>query len=204
MKPNLAGESFTAMERATLRLTRGVSRHVGWLLSNGCGSSLITVGASPSSDWQILAPGVPGHAMSIGFVDGALCACSGHGARVSVNGRLLPEALQRIDGPVVFAVGNAEFTLARDDAMAAGYGEPERGRETWPDPPARSSLAHRWSGDRAPSGSEGAWRASHVDLPSVLGREAGTHGQVGPLQSIASFTFVAVSYLAWLYLLDHF
>lgn len=199
---HVSAQRSTAMERATLRLTRGVSKHAVWLLCNGCGSSLITIGASASSDWQILAPRMAGHAMSIGFIDGVLYACSGSGARVTVNGRPLPETLEKISAPGVLAFGTAELMLTSEATTAVVQSGLERERVTWPDTPAWDPPARRASSGFEAS-SERAWRRSQMDAPSVLGREAEPQSQVGSLQHIAFATLVAASYFAWLYLLDH-
>jgi hypothetical protein len=192
----------TTVHHATLRLTRGLSMHEALRLPSGHGSSVITIGASPASDWQIHAPGVAGHAMSIGVVGGEVCAVSGADALVLVNGRLLAETWQTLTAPAVFALGAAELELTRDSAPHPSCLHPAHDSAMSSDPPSWQAAA-LLCGAAAPScGADLGRCSSHMHGPSVLGQEAEPRCRTDLLHGIAFGMLTAASYLAWLYLLD--
>jgi hypothetical protein len=184
-----------------MRLTRGASSHVSWLLRSSANAPTVTVGADPSCDWQVRAPGVPGHALSVALFDGGLFVASGPDANVLLEGERLPEVWQRVDHPLSIALGAAQVEIAWEMSPEELSMSSERERPTFPD---------GWPGhSRERAGVQGArsswvdrFSRSSLDSPSVLGRTAESRKSAQLLRYASLVLFTALVYRAWLLLLD--
>lgn len=183
-----------------MRLTRGASSQVSWLLRRSASAATVTIGADASCDWQVKAPGVPGHALSAALFDGGLFVASGPGATVMLEGEPLPEVWKRVERPLSISLGEAQIEIAWDPAEEELSLSSERERPTLPDADepgartrgqgARTSWVDRFS------------RSSWIDSPSVLGRTAETRKSTQVLRYAGLVLFTALVYRAWLLLLD--
>ncbi len=184
-----------------MRLTRGASSHVSWLLRRSANAATVTIGADPCCDWQVRAPGVPGHALSVALFDGGLFVASGPEAQAVLEGEPLPEIWKRVNQPLSIAFGAAQIEIAWELPEEELSMSSERERPTFPDgwgqpeerargQGARSSWVDRWS------------RSSLLDSPSVLGRSAESRKSAQLLRYAGLVLFTALVYRAWLLLLD--
>jgi hypothetical protein len=185
-----------------MRLTRGASSHVSWLLRSSANAPTVTVGSDPSCDWQVRAPGVPGHALSVALFDGGLFVASGPEAEVVIEGERLPEVWKRVEHPVEVALGAAQVEIAWELPPEELSMSSERERPTFPD---------AWPGDPGErargQGARSSWvdrfsRPSFFDSPSVLGRAAQSRKSTQLLRYAGLVLFTALVYRAWLLLLD--
>ena len=184
-----------------MRLNRGASSQVSWLLRRSANAATVTIGADPCCDWQVRAPGVPGHALSVALFDGGLFVASGPEAQVTMQGQPLPEVWKRVDEPLSVAFGAAQLEVAWELAEEELSMSSERERPTYPD-------GWQEPGERASGrGARSSWvdrlsRSSLLDSPSVLGRSAESRKSVQLLRYAGLVLFTALVYRAWLLLLD--
>jgi hypothetical protein len=148
---------------------------------SGGGSSITTIGASRSCDWQIHASGVAPHALSIAFMDDVLHAVAGPDAYVTVNGYPLSEAWHKVEALAVIRFGEAQLEVRWDDLCLE--------RVTWPDVQRFRAAPHAPVGD--------------ARLPSLLEAGAEPRGRTSLLRLTGLALFAAISYFAWLVILDH-
>jgi len=179
--------------------------HLTWLLRNAAHASTVTIGSDLSCDWQIHARDVPGHALSVALIDGALCVAAASGAIVKLNGKPLPEAWQRVNGTRLLEVGAARIELV-SEASPETSSDSERERPTLPDDialaPRQAAAAGGWfRADRRSAAVRHA-RSSLIDTPTLLGRAAESRASSQLLRYATLLLFTALAYRAWLLLLD--
>jgi hypothetical protein len=188
MRSSRSVQGSAVAQRATLRLTRGLSTHVRWLLHSGANSAVITIGAGSGCDWQVHASGVAAHAMSIGFIDGDLWAAAGPDAYVTVGRNPLPEAWTRVPEHTTFQLGAAQLELSSSDLDHEDLSA-EGSRVPLTDTKVRDAAAHVFS--------DGAWS------PSLLGARADRKKGFTLVRVAGFLLLMAASYFAWLVLLDN-
>lgn len=191
----------TSAVRASLCLARGLSTRTTWILRSIQATRVLTIGASASCDWQVHAPGVAEHALSVAFIDGALYVASGPNAVVTLDGEPLFEAWRALRGPALLKLGAAEIEVVCHDEQSDEESTSERERVTLP-PEAWArggvSLGQGTTGEQRLS------RTPLVDIPTLLGATVGSQLQHGQMWRAISFVlFTGVAYHAWLVLLDH-
>lgn len=193
-------EAFTP-RTVLMRLTRGASSHVSWWLRSSPNAATVTIGSDPSCDWQVRAPGVPAHALSVALFDGGLFVASGPDANAMLEGDPLPEVWKRIDHPLSIAIGAAQVEIAWE-IPPEELSMSERDRPTLPDVRAEDAYARSRG-----QGARSSWvdrfsRSSLLDTPSVLGRTAESRKSAQLLRYAGLVLFTALVYQAWLLLLD--
>jgi predicted component of type VI protein secretion system len=126
---------------ACVRLTGGSSTHATWMLEDGPGGTMITVGSDPGCDWKIKAASVPAHALSVLLLQGTVYVRSGEDGGVLLDGRPLATAWQPVDAGARLDIGLARLEISMG-------GEPVLGDWTcsW-----RVRNVERPSDDAAPS-----------------------------------------------------
>lgn len=184
-----------------MRLTRGASSQVSWLLRRAANAATVTIGSDPNCDWQVRAPGVPRHALSVALFDGGLFVAAGPNFEVMLEGQPLPEVWRRVERPLSIAFGDAQLEIAWEPAEAELSMSSERERPTFPD--GWEEPAGRAKGQ----GARSSWvdrlsRSSLLDSPSVLGRVAESRKSTQLLRYAGLVLFTALVYRAWLLLLD--
>lgn len=184
-----------------MRLTRGASSQVSWLLRRSANAATVTIGADPSCDWQVRAPGVPRHALSVALFDGGLFIASGPEAQVMLEGEPLPEVWRRVDRPLAIALGAAQIEVAWEPPEEELSMSSERERQTFPDGWDQTGERARGQGARS-SWVDRLSRSSWLDSPSVLGRTAESRKRTQLLRYAGLVLFTALVYRAWLLLLD--
>jgi hypothetical protein len=179
-------EDSVSMQLATLHLKRGLSAQVDWILPSAGGPSITTIGASRICDWQIHASGVASHALSIAVVDGALHAAAAPDACVMLNGCPLSETWHQVNGPAVIRFGEAQLDLHWGNQ---GLSAKETEQVAWPDAESQRTARQSLIGD--------------ARLPSLLETGAKPSSSASMLRIAGIALFAALSYFAWLVILDH-
>jgi hypothetical protein len=195
----------SAPRTVLLRLSRGVSTHVTWLLRSSPSAATVTLGSDASCDWQVHARDVPGHALSVALFDGGLYVASGPRALVLLDGEPLPEVWQRVDHELSIEIGEARLELVWEQASDSVDGSSERDRPTFPDMVGPAVLVDSDAERSAPA--RASWvgrvsRTSWLDSPTLLGRVAETRSSAQLLRYALLILFTALAYRAWLLLLD--
>jgi predicted component of type VI protein secretion system len=126
---------------ACVRLTGGSSTHATWMLEDGPGGTMITIGSDPGCDWKIKAASVPAHALSVLLLQGTIYVRSGSEGGVLLDGRPLDTAWQAVAAGARLDIGLARLEISMG-------GEPVLGDWTcsW-----RVRNVERPSDDAAPS-----------------------------------------------------
>jgi hypothetical protein len=194
----------SAPRSVRLHLSRGVSTHVTWLLRSAPSATTVTIGSSPSCDWQITARGVAPHALSVALFDGGLFVASGPGAVALLDGEALPEVWKRVEDAsrIDFGVAQVELHWERDDAPREFVSE--RDRPTYPEGLAEAEGMDAGASART---ARSSWvdhfsRSSLLEIPSVLGRVADSRKSSLLSRYLWLVLFTALAYRAWLLLLD--
>jgi hypothetical protein len=185
-----------------LRLARGTSTHVTWLLRSAPSAATVTIGSDASCDWQIHAHGVPRHALSVALFDGGLFVASGPTAKVSLAGEPLPEVWRRVDRTQSIAIGEAQLELVWQVPVEELSMSTERDRPTFPDDVCGEFAAPESAHAARTSWVERLSHSSLLDTPSLLGRVAESRGSSQLLRYAGLVLFTALAYRAWLLLLD--
>jgi hypothetical protein len=104
---------------ASLRLSRGESSQITWILEDVPGGTSISIGAAPSCDWQVRAECVPPHAVSVLLLSGNLFVRSTCEGDVLLDGSPLGDNWITVRSGARLDIGQAQVVVARGAARSA-------------------------------------------------------------------------------------